>query len=57
MPILIGIGLIALVSVLSLTPEQRAEARARGKRLEPLWWSILFVELLVVLYGLMPRQL
>ena len=53
MPILIGIGLVVLISCMSLTPAQRAEARQRAKRLNWLWFTILILELAFVFW---PRQ-
>jgi hypothetical protein len=52
-PILVGIGLIALVSVLSLTPAQRAEARASGRRWNWQWIAIIIAGLAFIFW---PRQ-
>jgi hypothetical protein len=50
MPILIGIGLIALVSVLSISPEQRAAARERGRRWNPLWIGLIVAQLAFIFW-------
>jgi len=55
MPILIGIGVIALLSVFSLTPEQRAAARERGRRWNWLWISIVILGLGLILFPWAPR--
>jgi hypothetical protein len=55
MPILIGIGLVALLSVLSLTPRQRAEARERGRRWNWLWISLTILGWLLILHPWFPH--
>jgi len=56
MPILFGIGLIAVLSILSLTPQQRAEARERGRRWNWLWISIIILECGVIFFPWPPQN-